>query len=228
MTSAAAKKGYGTWQSLFSGKGLHKADTTADAYAHSRTRSSTARSRDHPGPWEITNFYKGSAFKDKKNLGIATVPAGSTGKAGAPTGGHNLSVYAGSDKAHRRGPEVRELHDLRQAQETIALKNSPCPPAPTPTPRRSRPTRHRRLPGRPGRRPAPPALPSTAPCGSRSTPSGQCRRRQGVAGQGPGHADWPLRAAGRLRQVSPGGRRPLPPRAWEETGGHRPVPGPPP
>jgi arabinogalactan oligomer/maltooligosaccharide transport system substrate-binding protein len=52
------------------------------------------------GPWSLADDFKGKAFKDdKSNLGIATVAAGSTGKAGAPTGGHSLAVYAGS--AHR-------------------------------------------------------------------------------------------------------------------------------
>lgn len=76
VNSPAAKKGYGTWLSLFSGKGLHKADTTADAYAHIQDAFVNGKvAAIIQGPWEITNFYKGSAFKDKANLGIATVPA---------------------------------------------------------------------------------------------------------------------------------------------------------
>ncbi|NJP99682.1 extracellular solute-binding protein [Streptomyces zingiberis] len=48
------------------------------------------------GPWAIEDTLAGKEFKDEKdNLGVAAVPAG--GKAqGAPQGGHNLSVYAGS------------------------------------------------------------------------------------------------------------------------------------
>ncbi len=85
IKSAEAKKGYGTWLSLFQGKGLHKADVTADAYAHIQDAFVNGKVASIiQGPWEITNFYKGSAFKDKNNLGIATVPAGSAGKAGAP------------------------------------------------------------------------------------------------------------------------------------------------
>ncbi|MDR3084455.1 MAG: extracellular solute-binding protein, partial [Streptomyces sp.] len=100
VNSPAAKKAYSTWLSTFDGKGLHKADVTADAYAHIQDAFINGKVASIiQGPWEITNFYKGKAFKDKANLGIATVPAGTTGKAGAPTGGHNLSVYAGSDKA---------------------------------------------------------------------------------------------------------------------------------
>ncbi|GHD83850.1 extracellular solute-binding protein [Streptomyces naganishii] len=129
VTSAPAKKAYGTWLSLFSGKGLHKADTTADAYAHIQDAFVNGKvAAIIQGPWEITNFYKGSAFKDKSNLGIATVPAGSTGKAGAPTGGHNLSVYAGSDKAHQEAAlKFVKFMTSAKSQETIALKNSTLP-----------------------------------------------------------------------------------------------------
>ncbi|NBM16536.1 extracellular solute-binding protein [Streptomyces sp. GC420] len=47
------------------------------------------------GPWAVADTYAGKEFKDKANLGIAPVPAGSAGQ-GAPQGGHNLAVYAGS------------------------------------------------------------------------------------------------------------------------------------
>ncbi|MEV1064130.1 extracellular solute-binding protein [Streptomyces sp. NPDC050263] len=129
VNSAAAKKAYGTWLGLFDGKGLHKADTTADAYAHIQDAFVNGKvAAIVQGPWEITNFYKGSAFTDKSNLGIATVPAGSTGKAGAPTGGHNLSVYAGSDKAHQAAA-LKFLNFMTSAssQATIAQKNSTLP-----------------------------------------------------------------------------------------------------
>ncbi|MFI9391700.1 extracellular solute-binding protein [Streptomyces bauhiniae] len=129
VASAPAKKAYSTWQSTFSGKGLHKADTTADAYAHIQDAFVNGKVASIiQGPWEITNFYKGSAFKDKSNLGIATVPAGSAGKAGAPTGGHNLSVYAGSDKAHQDAAlKFVKFMTSAKSQETIALKNSTLP-----------------------------------------------------------------------------------------------------
>ncbi|MDI2131658.1 extracellular solute-binding protein [Yinghuangia seranimata] len=48
------------------------------------------------GPWSVADDLKGSAFSTPGNLGIAPVPAGSSGKNGSPTGGHNLVVYAGS------------------------------------------------------------------------------------------------------------------------------------
>ncbi|MBO4258819.1 extracellular solute-binding protein [Streptomyces griseorubiginosus] len=129
VNSDAAKKAYGTWLSLFSGKGLHKADTTADAYAHIQDAFVNGKvAAIIQGPWEITNFYKGSAFKDKSNLGIATVPAGSTGKAGAPTGGHNLSVYAGSDSAHQKAAlKFVNFMTSAKSQTEIALKNSTLP-----------------------------------------------------------------------------------------------------
>ncbi|MFS4092926.1 extracellular solute-binding protein [Streptomyces sp. AF1A] len=129
VDSPAAKKAYGTWLSLFKGQGLHKADTTADAYAHIQDAFVNGKvAAIIQGPWEITNFYKGSAFKDKSNLGIATVPAGSSGKAGAPTGGHNLAVYAGSDKAHQAAAlKFVKFMTSAKSQETIALKNSTLP-----------------------------------------------------------------------------------------------------
>ncbi|WP_324783866.1 extracellular solute-binding protein [Streptomyces sp. H51] len=129
VNSDAAKKAYGTWLSMFSGKGLHKADTTADAYAHIQDAFVNGKvAAIIQGPWEITNFYKGSAFSDKSNLGIATVPAGSTGKAGAPTGGHNLSVYAGSDSAHQKAAlKFVNFMTSAKTQTQIALKNSTLP-----------------------------------------------------------------------------------------------------
>ncbi|MFD7878880.1 extracellular solute-binding protein [Streptomyces sp. NPDC059766] len=129
VNSDAAKKAYGTWLGLFSGKGLHKADTTADAYAHIQDAFVNGKvAAIVQGPWEITNFYKGSAFSDKSNLGIATVPGGSAGKAGAPTGGHNLSVYAGSDKAHQDAAlKFVNFMTSAKSQSTIALKNSTLP-----------------------------------------------------------------------------------------------------
>ncbi|WP_228984625.1 extracellular solute-binding protein, partial [Streptomyces sp. DH12] len=129
IKSAEAKKGSSTWLSLFEGKGLHKADVTADAYAHIQDAFVNGKVASIiQGPWEITNFYKGSAFKDKNNLGIATVPAGSAGKAGAPTGGHNLSVYAGSSKEKQEAAlKFVKFMTSAKAQETIALKNSTLP-----------------------------------------------------------------------------------------------------
>ncbi|MFE6662353.1 extracellular solute-binding protein [Streptomyces sp. NPDC057697] len=47
------------------------------------------------GPWAVADTFAGKEFKDKANLGIAPVPAGSAAQ-GAPQGGHNLAVYAGS------------------------------------------------------------------------------------------------------------------------------------
>ncbi|MGW1542706.1 extracellular solute-binding protein [Streptomyces sp. NPDC002309] len=129
VNSPEAQKAYETWLGLFDGKGLHKADTTADAYAHIQDAFVNGKvAAIIQGPWEITNFYKGSAFKDKENLGIATVPAGSSGEAGAPTGGHNLSVYAGSDEAHQKAAlKFVNFMTSAKAQETIALKNSTLP-----------------------------------------------------------------------------------------------------
>lgn len=47
------------------------------------------------GPWAVADTLTGKEFTDKANLGISPVPAGTAGQ-GAPQGGHNLAVYAGS------------------------------------------------------------------------------------------------------------------------------------
>ncbi|MFG2296571.1 extracellular solute-binding protein [Streptomyces sp. NPDC048603] len=47
------------------------------------------------GPWAVADTYAGDQFKDKANLGVTAVPAGSAAQ-GAPQGGHDLAVYAGS------------------------------------------------------------------------------------------------------------------------------------
>ncbi|MFF2651908.1 extracellular solute-binding protein [Streptomyces sp. NPDC058045] len=129
VRSPAAKKAFTTWQGLFDGPGLHKADSTADAYAHIQDAFTSGKTAAIiQGPWEITNFYQGAAFKDKANLGIAPVPAGSAGKQGAPTGGHNLSVYAGSDQAHQDAAvKFVQFMTSAKSQEQIALKNATLP-----------------------------------------------------------------------------------------------------
>ncbi|WP_425826202.1 extracellular solute-binding protein [Streptomyces fractus] len=129
LSSPAGEKATKTWLSTFSGKGMHKADVTADSYAHRQDAFVSGKvAMTIEGPWEVTNFYKGSAFKDKNNLGVATVPAGSTGKAGSPTGGHNLSVYAGSDKAHQAASlKFVKWMTSAKTQEQIALKSATLP-----------------------------------------------------------------------------------------------------
>ena len=133
LNSPEGQKAAKTWLSTFDGKGLHKADVTADSYAHRQDAFVNGKvAMTIEGPWEVTNFYKGSVFQaDKTNLGVATVPAGSTGKPGAPTGGHNLSVYAGSDKAHQDASlKFVKWMTSAKTQTAIALKNSTLPTRP--------------------------------------------------------------------------------------------------
>ena len=47
------------------------------------------------GPWDIAGALEGKQFTDTSNLGVAAVPAGGSAQ-GAPQGGWDLSVYAGS------------------------------------------------------------------------------------------------------------------------------------
>lgn len=79
------------------------------------------------GPWSVSDDLTGSAFKGKEaNLGYAPVPAGTTGKALAPTGGHDLAVYQGSknlDAAYL----FTQFMTSSASQQKIALKNGTLP-----------------------------------------------------------------------------------------------------
>ncbi|MFI6448704.1 extracellular solute-binding protein [Kitasatospora sp. NPDC050543] len=129
VTSPEALKAIDTYKSMFTAPGTVKADVTADSYAHMMDAFNAGKvAAIIQGPWEITNIYKGSAFADKTNLGIAAVPGGSAGKSGAPTGGHNISVYAGSDAAHKAAAEkFAAFMTSAESQAFIAQKNSTLP-----------------------------------------------------------------------------------------------------
>lgn len=79
------------------------------------------------GPWSVGDDLTGSAFQGKEaNLGYAPVPAGSSGKALAPTGGHDLAVYQGSknlDAAYL----FTQFMTSSSSQQTIAMKNGTLP-----------------------------------------------------------------------------------------------------
>jgi arabinogalactan oligomer/maltooligosaccharide transport system substrate-binding protein len=79
------------------------------------------------GPWSVSDDLSGSAFQGKEsNLGYAPVPAGSTGKALAPTGGHDLAVYQGS-KNLDASYLFTQFMTSSTAQQQIALKNGTLP-----------------------------------------------------------------------------------------------------
>ncbi|MFI1399548.1 extracellular solute-binding protein [Streptomyces sp. NPDC020681] len=129
VNSPEAVKAVEQTKSLLSSPGVSKLDVTADSYAHMQDAFINGKvAMILQGPWELTNIYKGAAFKDKANLGISNVPAGSTGKAGAPTGGHNLSVYAGSDKSKQEAAQkFIGFMTSGATQAKIALKNGTLP-----------------------------------------------------------------------------------------------------
>jgi arabinogalactan oligomer/maltooligosaccharide transport system substrate-binding protein len=79
------------------------------------------------GPWSVGDDLTGSAFAGKEsNLGYAPVPAGSTGKALAPTGGHDLAVYQGS-KNLAAAYLFTQFMTSSDSQQQIALKNGTLP-----------------------------------------------------------------------------------------------------
>jgi arabinogalactan oligomer/maltooligosaccharide transport system substrate-binding protein len=79
------------------------------------------------GPWSVSDDLTGSAFKGKEsNLGYAPVPAGSSGKALAPTGGHDLAVYQGSKNLFA-AYLFTQFMTSSASQQQIALKNGTLP-----------------------------------------------------------------------------------------------------
>ncbi|GAA2106240.1 extracellular solute-binding protein [Streptomyces synnematoformans] len=129
VDSPAAVTGVTKAKEIVDAPGTADLDVTADAYAHMQDAFVNGEvAMIIQGPWELTNVYAGSAFEAKSNLGIAPVPAGSTGAAGAPTGGHNLSVYNGSDEAHRDAAiEFVGWMTSAKTQSEIALRNGTLP-----------------------------------------------------------------------------------------------------
>ncbi|MDV9188332.1 extracellular solute-binding protein [Streptomyces sp. SR27] len=77
------------------------------------------------GPWAVSDTLAGKEFADKANLGIAPVPAGSAGQ-GAPQGGHNLAVYAGS-KNLAASYAFAEYMTSAETQATVAKELSLLP-----------------------------------------------------------------------------------------------------
>ncbi|GAA2534648.1 sugar ABC transporter substrate-binding protein [Winogradskya humida] len=78
------------------------------------------------GPWAAGDTYSGKAFTSKDTLGVAAVPAGSTGKAGAPVGGHNLVIYAGTE-APAAAQLFVQFMTSGETQATVAEKNGTLP-----------------------------------------------------------------------------------------------------
>ncbi|MCL7428924.1 extracellular solute-binding protein [Streptomyces sp. YS415] len=128
LNSPAAVKGIDTLNSVLAAPGLRKLDTTSNAYANIMDAFNSGKVASIiQGPWENANVFKGSAFKDRNNLGIAALPAGGAGQ-GAPLGGHNLVAYAGSDAAHQEASQkFIAFMTSADAQQKVALANGTLP-----------------------------------------------------------------------------------------------------
>ncbi|MBA0050111.1 extracellular solute-binding protein [Streptomyces sp. AJS327] len=77
------------------------------------------------GPWDIAGALKGKEFKDRKNLGVAPVLAGSKAQ-GSPQGGWNLSVFAGT-KNMRTAQEFAKYMSSASVQKRTARELSLLP-----------------------------------------------------------------------------------------------------
>ncbi|MFB4425012.1 extracellular solute-binding protein [Streptomyces sp. QL37] len=74
------------------------------------------------GPWAVADTLTGKEFTDKANLGISTVPAGSAAQ-GAPQGGHNLGVYAGSKNIEASYAFVEYMTSVESQAQTAGELN---------------------------------------------------------------------------------------------------------
>ncbi|WP_405009459.1 extracellular solute-binding protein [Kitasatospora sp. NBC_01539] len=129
VNSPAAVKGIDTLKALVASPGVAKLDTTSNGYADVMDAFGSGKAASIvQGPWESANVFKSQAFLKNDNLGIATLPAGSAGKAGAPLGGHNLVAYAGSDAAHQAAAQkFIAFMTSANSQVYTAGKNSTLP-----------------------------------------------------------------------------------------------------
>ncbi|GAA4192230.1 extracellular solute-binding protein [Streptosporangium oxazolinicum] len=97
-----------------------------DSYANAMTALKDGKTAMiYNGPWALSEIYQGKEFKDRENLGIAPVPAGSV-KAGAPTGGWNLAIYAGSKNLDASYEFVRFM-STPESQAKVAKEISLLP-----------------------------------------------------------------------------------------------------
>ncbi|MGV9693607.1 extracellular solute-binding protein [Streptomyces sp. NPDC003444] len=128
VNSPAAVKGMETLGSLLGSPGARRPDTTDEAYADVMDAFGSGKVASViQGPWETANLFRGTAFADKENLGIARMPGGSAGR-GAPLGGHNLVVSSASPPERRAAAQTFiAFMTSASSQEKIALANGTLP-----------------------------------------------------------------------------------------------------
>jgi arabinogalactan oligomer / maltooligosaccharide transport system substrate-binding protein len=73
------------------------------------------------GPWATSDILSGEAFADPENLGVAAIPAGPDGAQGSPVGGHEYTIYAGSEYPNEALALVRCLNSVEN-QVTLATE----------------------------------------------------------------------------------------------------------
>ncbi|MBR7825072.1 extracellular solute-binding protein [Actinospica sp. MGRD01-02] len=123
--SAAVVKAFGIVQDLIS-SGAAETDTSSNAYTNMQNAFKSGKvAMVLNGPWSTADDQSGSAFTDKANLGIAPVPAGSV-RAGTPTGGQDLVVYAGSASLSASELFVQYINSAA-SQAYVASRNNTLP-----------------------------------------------------------------------------------------------------
>ena len=102
--------------------GAAKADTTADSYNNMvKAFKDGTTAMIINGPWAVADIKSGKQFTDPANLGIAPVPAGTSGKSGTPVGGHNYVIYS-KTKVPAAAAEFVKFMDSAESQAFVADK----------------------------------------------------------------------------------------------------------
>jgi len=78
------------------------------------------------GPWATSDMLSGIAFTDPANLGVAAFPAGPDGGQGSPVGGHEYTIYAGSEYPNESLAFIRCLNSVEN-QVRLATELSLVP-----------------------------------------------------------------------------------------------------
>ncbi|NGN62953.1 extracellular solute-binding protein [Streptomyces sp. A7024] len=126
VNSPASVKGIEAATSLIDSGAAKRPDTT-EGYNNMQAQMGSGKlAMIVDGPWATAGLLKSPAFKGKpENLGIAPIPGGSK-TAGAPTGGHNLAVYAASEKLDASYLFVKFMNSA-DSQAKAAVANSTLP-----------------------------------------------------------------------------------------------------
>ena len=104
----------------------HHRHEREQVHQHGGRLQEQVHQHDHQRPVvDVSDTLTGKAFSDPDNLGVAPVPAGPKGQ-GGPVGGHNYTIYAGSDNLAASYLFVQFMNSP-ESQAYVAAQNNTLP-----------------------------------------------------------------------------------------------------